>query len=411
MNRHRTEVAIAGAGLAGRTLANLLCRNGIHCVLIDTGAKPPGDPGQAADPRALAITPASAAILGSIGIWQRLPHDRLGHFSRMHVWDEPSGGEIRFDSAELCEPLLGHIVEQRLLEHQLELACEFLPGLTRISPARAVSIEQTDDDVSLMLDQGDLVTARLLVAADGGHSPVRSLAGLDYPRHDYHQRAVACVVSTTLPHEHIARQVFLPTGPLAFLPMAEPRQCGIVWSTSTTHAAELLAMPEPSFRAALAQAFGYRLGETFTTGPRHGFDLYDAHAPSYIAGRLVLTGDAAHTVHPLAGQGANLGLLDVAVLAECILTARSRGRNPYSHRVLRSYERWRKADNLRMRIVLNQLKRLFEAEHEMMIRIRGIGLNAFDSIPCLKSAIMRQAMGLAGDLPAVAGTHTYAETI
>lgn len=411
MSNYQTDVAIAGAGLAGRTLANLLCRNGIRCIIIDTGTNLTSATGNTPDPRALAITPASSAILASINIWQRLPADQIGCFEQMQVWDERSGAEVRFDSADICEPALGYIVEQRTLQYQLEQACTFLPDCTIISNARVTGLTDRADGIELTLDQGDRITARLLVAADGSNSPVRKLAGLDYQKHDYRQQAVACVVTTALAHDNIARQRFLRTGPLAFLPLAAPYQCGIVWSTSPEQAQELLAMPEAIFRMNLQQAFEHRLGEISTTTPPVSFGLFDAHAPVYLAGHVVLAGDAAHTVHPLAGQGANLGLLDVAVLAEVILEARQKQKHSYSNRVLRKYERWRKADNLRMQFVLNGLKRLFESENDLLIHLRTFGLNAFDSIPALKSAIMRQAMGLEGDLPAIAKQPVYSEMI
>lgn len=411
MKDHQTDVVIAGAGLAGRTLANLLCRNGVRCIVIDTGSNLPSATDKAPDPRALAITPASAAILASINIWQRLARDQVGHFSRMQVWDQGSGGQICFDSADLCEPVLGYIVEQRSLQYQLEQACAFLPDCTVIPRARVREITSLTDAVRLQLDQGDRITAQLLVAADGSNSPVRQLAGLDYRRHDYRQQAVACIVTTTLPHDQVARQRFLNSGPLAFLPLADPHQCGIVWSTDPDHARELLEMPAPAFCSELQQAFEHMLGEVTACGARSGFDLFHAHAPAYAGDRIVLAGDAAHTVHPLAGQGANLGLLDVAVLAELILEAKQKHRNSYSRRVLRRYERWRKADNQRMQIVLDLLKTLFESDHTLVTNLRGFGLDALDSITSIKSAIMRQAMGLEGDLPATARHPLYAEMI
>ena len=411
MKEYQTEIAIVGGGLAGRTLAILLCHAGIRCIVINTGK-----PGQTvttaiSDTRALAITPASANIFASINIWQRLPQDRIGNFSRMHIWDENSGGEVRFDSADICEPVLGYIVEQGLLQHALEEACAFLPDCTVVNGCAVAAISKRADGVLLELDNGDSMKALLLVAADGADSPVRKLAGLDYTRHDYQQQAISGVVTTSLPHNNVARQRFLKTGPLAFLPLADPHHCGIVWSTDPMHARELLAMPEPQFCEQLQQAFEHRAGKITSCVTRSVFALFRANAPVYTSERTVLAGDAAHTVHPLAGQGANMGLLDVAVLAELIIQAKQNHRNIFSRQVLRRYERWRKGDNHRMLVLLDSLKWLFHTNQGWLNNLRGLGLDTVNSIPWIKSRIMHQAMGLEGDLPASAILSQYSETM
>lgn len=411
MRLYQTEVAIAGAGLSGRTLANLLSRNGVSSVIVDTTKAVPASTVTAPDPRTLAITPASANILASIHIWQRLPRERIGTFSQMHVWDETTGSEIRFDSAEICEPALGYIIEQQLLEQQLEQACTYLPDCTSIRHCQIASIVNSEAGIGLELTNGDRIQAELLVAADGTHSPVRKLAGLDGARHDYHQQAITCTVSSRLAHGNVARQRFLSTGPLAFLPLADPHHCGIVWSTTPEHARELLAMEEPGFCLALQQAFEHRLGEITSCGKRGGFNLCSANAPAYIADRLALVGDAAHTIHPLAGQGANMGLLDVAVLSELILEARARQRAIYSRQLLRRYERWRRTDNHCMQLALDGIKTLFASRNNAIVNLRRFGLDTVNSIPWIKSAIMQHAMGLEGDLPATAKRPMHPEMI
>jgi 2-octaprenylphenol hydroxylase len=393
------EVIIAGGGPIGTVLAARLGLQGVKCILLDSRgrARPPDS---TSDPRALALTHASTHILESINAWSRLPRDRIGHFRRMLVWDENGKGEIRFDSAEICEATLGYIVEQELLQAVLDQILEFIPAVRRISDqpaalhwhADAISVELADQRIS----------AELLVAADGAHSATRELAGIGYAVHDYRQTAVACIVSTELPHQDTARQRFLTGGPLAFLPMAEPRQCGVVWSTEPGHAGSLLAMPADEFRLALGQAFDNTLGAITACGNRTGFPLQRAQAEHYCGERVVLIGDAAHSVHPLAGQGANLGLLDTACLAEVLLQARQSSRDLGKMRVLRRYARWRQGENRLLMMVFEGFKYLFENQSAPVPLLRNLGLNLVDQSTCLKHLIMRRAMGLAGDLPAAA---------
>lgn len=401
MSKLHTEVLIAGAGIAGATLANILGRNGISSIIVDAAnsGKPALHP--ASDPRALSITLASASLLAYINIWQKLPPARIGFFRKMQVWDEHSHGDIYFDSADICEPVLGYIVEQSLLERSLNEAISFLPDSKVITETCITSITTDKDKVAVELSNGEHIHAKLLVAADGRNSTVRRLAGLGYDSHDYHQLAVACTVTTSLPHEHTARQRFLGSGPLAFLPLADENSCGIVWSTSPAQAQSLLTMPEPEFCHQLQLSIQHRLGEITASGPRTVFKLVRAQAPQYTADRLALVGDAAHCVHPLAGQGANMGLLDVAALAELIVAAKKTNRSIASRNLLRRYERWRKGENQRMLVVLDGLKYLFGHDNNVIRNVRGFGLNAVNSASCIKNLIMKHATGLEGDLPAL----------
>jgi 2-octaprenylphenol hydroxylase len=288
----------------------------------------------------------------------------------------------------------------------LELAAEQghgeIPGIKRLQPATPATVKFENSAVRLELQDGTCLTARLIVGADGGRSRIRELAGIACPAYDYHQQAFACVVETELVHESIARQRFLTEGPLAFLPMADPRTSGIVWSTSPRHAGELLAMDETEFNQALAAAFAYRLGAVVRSGPRAAFPLQHAHAERYCLPRLALVGDAAHTVHPLAGQGANLGLLDAAALAEIITGAWEGGRDIGAYGVLRRYERWRRGENLLMMKTMQSFKCLFASRLRSVRCLRNIGLDLVDMMDPVKRLIMRRASGLAGDLPRAA---------
>lgn len=392
------EVIIVGGGPVGATLAGLLGQQGIDCIVIEAGRRDPKLADDIPDPRALALTLSSRNIMSSINAWQRLPHDRLGYFRRMHVWDENGEGEIRFDCEDLCEQSLGYIVEQPVLQDTLFRVLEFIPAVSVCSGEKPREIVWDADGVTVRLNERQ-IRGRLLVAADGAHSATREFAGIGYTVHDYQQTAVACVVNTELPHENTARQCFLRDGPLAFLPMANPHQCGIVWSTGPDYADRLLAMDTEQFNHTLAMGFAGRMGEVRGSGRRVGFSLQRAQAECYCKDRIVLVGDAAHSVHPLAGQGVNLGLLDAASLAQILLEAKKKNRDLGIMRGLRRYERWRKGENRLMMMVFEGFKYLFENQTVPVPLIRNMGLSMVDRNLTIKHMIMRRAMGLEGDLP------------
>jgi 2-polyprenylphenol 6-hydroxylase len=394
------EVIIVGGGLAGSTLAALLARNSIRSLIIEERDAQPDL--ERIDPRTLAITVASENILKAVGAWQLLPPERIGHFRRMFVWDEQGAGDIEFDSAELCEPTLGFIIEQTALEWALQHANKQSGLISWYRPTSVKSFNVTDQSVSVQLVNGQTLTASLVTGADGAKSAIRTLAGIPYPVHDYHQNAVACIVETEKPHESVARQRFLVNGPLAFLPMADANHCGVVWSTAPDHASQLLAMDESTFNRELAESFAHTLGDIVNSKLRAGFPLQHAQASRYCLPRFALIGDAAHCVHPLAGQGANLGLLDAATLSEVISDAYCQNRDLGAYAVLRRYERWRKGENFLMLKMLQGFKMLFESRLGSVRFLRNTGLDLTDMMSPVKHAIMRYAMGLCGDLPAVA---------
>ena len=398
---HDAEVIIVGGGPVGATLAGLLGQHGIDCIVIEAGKPGPAPLDDSADPRALALTQASRRILTDFNAWKGLPQDRLGYFRHMHVWDENGNGEIRFDCEELCESSLGYIVEQPVLQETLFRVLDYIPTVSVHRGDKPTEIHWGSDAITVRLNERQL-RGKLLVAADGIHSGVRELAGIGYAVQDYRQTAVACVVRTELPHGETARQCFLSDGPLAFLPMADPHQCGIVWSTSPEYAEELLAMDSERFNRALKAAFDSTLGEIPESGKRVGFPLQRAQAECYCKDRIALVGDAAHSVHPLAGQGVNLGLLDAASLAQVLMEARKKNRDIGMMRDLRRYERWRKGENRLMMMVFEGFKYLFENQTVPVPLIRNMGLNIVDRNSLIKQFIMRRAMGLEGDLPLAA---------
>lgn len=395
-----TEVLIVGAGPVGATLAGLLGKQGVDCVIIDSKEAP--GPIADVDPRALAITLASRQILGSFDLWDKLPQDRIGVFKRMLVWDENGNGRIEFDCEDLNRHCLGYIVEQGVLERCLNTLLEYIPV---VSIQRGVALESLHweyDAVCALLSNGQGLRARLVVAADGANSRARDLAGINFIKHNYHQQALACVVKTELAHDEIARQRFLSKGPLAFLPLADPYHCGIVWSTTPDHALLLRDIDCVGFHSMLQQAFDNTLGKITESQERVCFPLRRAQAEHYCRERFVLVGDAAHSIHPLAGQGANLGLLDVACLAQVLAKARGQNKDIGGKNILRKYERWRKGDNQTKAIAMEGFKYLFERQDKYLPFLRNTGMDLVNSTAVVKHWIMRRAMGLEGDLPDVA---------
>ena len=395
----QAAVGIIGAGPVGLALACLLKRAGVDCLIADRkrdGANP-----NRIDPRALALTPAARAILDACGAWSRLESAAIGEFQRMEVWDAAGTGRIEFDSASLCLTTLGYIVNQSDLEAALRVA---------LADARLDVIPLTDlerlefapDQVIAHSMDGSRLITRLLVGADGARSRVRELAGIGFVSHSYDQHALACTARSVFPHGNVARQRFLAAGPLALLPLADPHACGIVWSTTPEQARRLQLQDAAAFRAQLAAASGQVLGDIVDNGPRMVFPLQRAEAERYCRPRLALIGDAAHCVHPLAGQGANLGLLDAASLAEVLLDSRRSERDPGALHTLRRYERWRRGENEMMIAVLDGMHKLFGSADPGLQRVRNAGLNLCNALDPVKHWLMARAMGRAGDVPGIA---------
>ncbi len=398
-----TEVLVVGGGVIGCSMALLAASSGIECILVERSSTfATGTP--AADARTLAVSLASRQILSAIKVWQQLPEEETGLFKHMYVWDENGAGSLHFDSADIGQPTLGYIVPQNVLVGTMEPILAQHPGISVCAGAEPESLSGDEKAIRLRLNDGKEVAAKLLIAADGAGSRVRQLAGMDYALHRYGQSAVAAVVTTAAEHGHTARQRFLTDGPLAFLPMADPHRCGVVWSTTPARAEELLAIGKAEFQQVLADAFEHTLGAVTDVGIRQGFPLQRAQARHYCSERVVLVGDAAHCVHPLAGMGANLGLLDAASLFQVINEVGRKGRDPGSMAVLRRYERWRKGENYMVMMTLEGLKYLFENQALPIPPLRNAGMGLYDSFQALKNFTMRRATGLAGDLPDIANS-------
>lgn len=401
------DVVITGAGMVGATLACALGSSGLRVAVLEAQPLPRDiSPQDDFDLRVSAITRASQRIFTTLGAWHGMAARRVSPFREMHVWDAggPFGieGEIHFDSAEIGEDTLGHIIENRVIQLALLERMRDFDTVELINPSSLTAFTAGPESVCLQLDDGRNIKARLLVGADGAESKVREMAGIATRGWTYAQKALVTTIKTELSHCETAWQRFLPTGPLAFLPLCDGR-CSIVWSTAPEQADALLAMPEAQFLAELEQAFASKLGRVIASpGPRAAFPLRLQHATAYTAPRLALIGDAAHTIHPLAGQGVNLGLLDAATLAEVILDAHHAGKDISSPVTLRRYERCRKGDNLAMMAAMDSFKRLFGNNLAPLRLLRNAGLNLTNAATPVKNLIVRHAMGLSGDLPKMA---------
>jgi 2-octaprenylphenol hydroxylase len=397
---NRFDIIVIGGGIVGATVACALGKSGVRVALVE--AREPVPAGQQVpDPRVFAITRASERIFRSLGVWEAIVEQGVFAFSDMEVRDAGGKGVMHFDCAELGEPYLGHMIEPRFIETALSAQLASDNTISRFCPARFQSVEVLEENVAVTLEDGQCLTASLVIAADGVRSPVRKALGIRSRRHDYHQSSVVARVKTAEPHRDTAWQRFLPGGPLAFLPLQDGWS-SIVWTLPTTGAERIMSLDQQVFHEELAAAFAHRLGSIEDSGEREAWPLQRMHAGNYVIDRAALIGDAAHAIHPLAGQGVNLGLLDAAALTEVIVAARQKGRDPGALRVLRRYERWRRGDNLLMMSAMDALNRTFSNAQAPLSQLRNLGMSLVNSSTALRQLFMRHAMGLEGDLPALA---------
>ena len=392
------DIVIVGGGMVGATLGCALARQGRRIAVIEAREPAPFDAGDDYDLRVSALSRASQRIFESLGVWEGILQRRANPYEHMHVWDATGDGEIHFDCAELDEPNLGHIVENRVIQDALLAALNSQENVSWLCPASLAALEVQPERAVLTLEGGERIAAPLVVGADGARSRVRELAGIPVQRQAYGQRGVVANVATEKPHQSTAWQRFLPTGPLAFLPLGDGR-CSIVWSADDARAEALMAMDDQGFQAELAAALGYRLGQITAVTPRAAFPLAGSQAQDYVRPRIALVGDAAHTIHPLAGQGANLGFLDAAALADVIDAA---GDDPGVVAVLRRYERTRRGEDVLMMRAMEGFKLLFGNQLGPLAWLRNKGLKLADRAGPVKHELIRRAMGLTGDLPSLA---------
>lgn len=388
------DIIIAGGGLNGPTLALALAQAGLSVAVVD--GRPVRDrAAEGFDGRAYALALASRRLLMALGLWGGLA-DKAQPILRVEAAQgQPGEGagpfHLVFDSAEIEEGPVGHMLEDRYLYAALVAAMEgrvtHLPGL------QVVGQETRPGHVAVQLNDGRELTARLLVGADGRGSGVASRAGIVRRGHGYGQTALVCALDHDKPHNGVAWQYFMPTGPLAILPLPGNRS-SIVWSETDDNARAIAALSDDDFLAVLGPRFGDYLGGIRLAGPRFSYPLSLSLADSYVAPRIALVGDAAHGVHPIAGQGLNLGLRDVAALAEVVVEAARRGEDIGAEDMLDRYQRWRRFDASALGLGMDAVNALFSNDLPVLRGVRGLGMGLVTAIAPLRRAFMRQAAGL-----------------
>ena len=394
------DILIVGGGLNGSCLALALAQAGFSSVVLDA-LPTPKRKADAFDGRAYSLALASKNLLAAIDIWPEVV-DNAQPILEVKASDGRAGEGaapyfLHFDHAELEDGPMGYLLEDRFLRRALLAAIEAEPLITHRANV-TVTAQDTSAAAQVTLSDGTSLKARLLIGADGRQSGVAERAGIKRSGWDYGQTALVCAIEHERPHNAIAHQFFMPNGPLAILPLPENRS-SIVWSETSENAAQIAALDDAAYLEALRPAFGDFLGEIKLTGTRFTYPLTLTLAQSYVAPRLALVGDAAHGVHPIAGQGLNLGFRDIGALAEVLTEAKRRGEDIAAADVLARYQSWRKFDTTALALGMDAVNKLFSNDNPALRFMRDLGMGAVSSMPTLRRRFMREAAGLTGDLP------------
>lgn len=401
MHKTKADVIIVGAGIVGSTLALAIARHApsVHIVLLEANAQPPSWQKEVFDARVVALSEASISLLQSLAVWPDITAQRACPYVGMEVWDGEGNGLVRFDCAEIHREQLGYIVENSAALTALRRAVSQLSNIQLFAPVTLDSWQQSEQGNRLHTADGREIEAPLLIGADGAHSQLREWAGLRTREWDYDHHAIITTVTTERAHDYVARQRFSHDGPLAFLPLSHNRQApafhsSIVWSLKPDIAEQMMALDDQTFCAQLGRTFEHRLGHVTSTDQRYCVPLRQRHATEYGHAGFALVGDAAHTIHPLAGQGVNLGLYDTNVLAAEIVRAYKRA-VPLQHpSLVKRYQRQRKVHNLLAMSSMEGFKRLFGTHNPFTLLARNRGMNLVDQSPWLKRQLMQIAAGV-----------------
>lgn len=395
------DVVIAGGGMVGLALACGLQGSGLSIAILEHHQPEDELPVPltgAPELRVSAINAASERLLQHIGVWDSILVMRASPYDGMEVWDQDSFGKIAFRADEYGFSHLGHIIENRVIQQALWQRASQLPDITLLAPASLKQVAWGESEAFITLTDDRLLSARLVVGADGANSWLRQHADIPLTFWDYGHHALVATIRTEEPHQAKARQVFHGDGILAFLPFSEPNLSSIVWSLAPEKAARLAKLPPEQFNRELGVAFDMQLGMCQVESDRQTFPLMGRYARSFAAHRLALVGDAAHTVHPLAGQGVNLGFMDAAELVSELRRLQRQGKDIGQHLYLRRYERRRKHSAALMLAGMQGFRELFSGNNPAQKLLRDIGLTLADSLPGVKPKLVRQAMGL-NDIP------------
>ena len=397
------DVAIAGGGLVGASLALALAPLGLKVALVEAVA--PGSVEHPSfDERTTALANGTVRVFRSLDVWRHMQREATA-IRRIHVSEQGRFGIARIDAAEQGLDALGYVLPNRVIGAALWEGLRRVSGVETLAPARVTATVLANDRRTLCIERdGDTfeIEARLVVAADGARSIIREQAGVEAEHWEYGQTAIIATLTTQRFHDHVAYERFTPDGPIAVLPLADGR-CGIVWIRRPEETARLLALPDEEFLAELQAAFGYRLGRLLRVGTRYSYALALSRSERHLAPRLAIVGNAAQSLHPIAGQGFNLGLRDAASLAEVIADALAAGRTDVGDEAtLRAYASWRDEDRQRIVAFTDGLVRLFGSPLGPLRGLRSMGLLAFDAFPPAKAAMARLSVGAAGRIPRLA---------
>lgn len=391
------DVVIAGGGMVGLAVACGLQGCGLRIAVLEKAAPTPFNASGPHGLRVSAINAASERLLQHLDVWSAILAQRASSYHGMEVWDRDSFGRIEFDEPQEISHL-GHIIENEVIHQALWQRAQQLSDITLLAPAQLQQVAFGDNEAFVTLQDGSMMSARLLIAADGAHSWLRDKADIPLTFWDYEHHALVANIRTEQPHQSVARQVFHGEGILAFLPLSDPHLSSIVWSLSPQEATRLREMPAALFNQQLSVAFDMRLGQCELESDRQTFPLMARYARQFAAHRLALVGDAAHTIHPLAGQGVNLGFMDAAELTGEIRRLHQQGKDIGQHLYLRRYERSRKHSAAIMLASMQGFRELFAGNNPAKKFLRDVGLRLADNLPGVKPRLLKQAMGL-HDLP------------
>lgn len=387
------DIVILGGGMVGLSLARALAQSDLQIAVVEPHLPQPLAPEREFSLRVSAISAASQQFLDALGAWEYINKARLQSYQRMHVWEKDSFAEIDFDAASAMLPELGHIIENEVIRDSLWQRIQHQSNVTIINEP-CERIDRGQREAFLSFSNLGMASAQLIVGADGAHSWLREQCDVPMTFWDYQHTAIVGTIHCQTPHENCARQIFTAEGPLAFLPLPEPNLCSIVWSVSDARAAELEALDAASFNAQLTMAFDNQLGLCERQGDIASFPLRMRYARDMAGDRFALIGDAAHTIHPLAGQGVNLGLQDAKALAQTLLSLHKQGLDLGAHIHLRDFERQRKGDAVMMIGAMEFFKQLFAGSNPAKKLLRGIGMSLTNQLPMVKQLWLRRALGL-----------------